>query len=80
MNLSEINFSNADLRKCNMESVVMRDSDLSYAMLSGTKLIKADIRGTRLDGVYMSDVKMSRTKIDLEQAVLMAEGFGCIIS
>ena len=63
-----------------MELAVIRDADLSHAMLSGSILKKADLRGTRLDGVYMNDVKMSHTKIDLEQAVVIAEGMGGIVS
>ncbi|MBS7174954.1 MAG: pentapeptide repeat-containing protein [Clostridiales bacterium] len=79
MDLSDINFSNADLRKCNMEYVVMHGADLSGALLSGARLNHADIRESRLDGVYMNDVKLGKTKIDLEQAVVIAECLGGIV-
>ena len=48
-------------------------------MLSGASLTQADLRGSTLDGVYLKDLHWRKTKIDLTQAVLLAESMGAVI-
>ena len=40
----------------------------------------ADLRGAKIDGTDLKSALMKRTKIDLEQAVLLAESLGAVLS
>ena len=69
-------FEGADLRECKLSGCVFSRCSLSGALLTNADLTKADLRGTRTDGVDFLHLKMKDTKIDLEQAVLIAEALG----
>lgn len=79
MDLSDISFRNADFRKALLEKCVIHDADFTKAMLSNARLTDADLRGSVLDGVYLKDVFWRKTKIDIQQAALLAECMGAIV-
>ena len=69
-------FEGADLRECCLSGCVFSRCNLSGARLTNADLTKADLRGSRMDGVDFPHLTMKDTKIDLEQAVLIAESMG----
>ena len=69
-------FEGADLRECCLSGCVFSRCNLSGALLTNADLTKADLRGNRMDGVDFPHLTMKDTKIDLEQAVLIAESMG----
>jgi len=49
------------------------------AILANSTLLDADIRGAKIDGIDFSTVKIKGTKIDLKQAIHIAESLGAVV-
>ena len=71
-----VSLAGADLRECDLSRSRFLDCDLSSAQLTNADLRESDLRGSRMDGVDFPHIRMKNTKIDLEQAVLLAESMG----
>jgi uncharacterized protein YjbI with pentapeptide repeats len=48
-------------------------------MFGGANLTEASFRGAKLEGIDFRHVNMKKTKIDLEQAILIAECYGAVL-
>ena len=77
--LSDMNFSHADMQDCDLSFANLSGCDLSYAMLQGASLIGADLRGADITGTDLGQCRMKGTKIDLQQAVLLAQRMGASV-
>lgn len=77
-NLRGLKFENAFLQNCRLEKADLRETNLRHAVLSGANLEYTDLRGADLTGVDFSSIRMKQTKIDLAQAILVAEAMGCV--
>ena len=78
LDLRKVRFCKADLFKCNFEKADLREADLTQAMLSGANFKEADLRDAKLDGIDIKSIHFSGTKIDITQAVLIAEAHGAV--
>jgi uncharacterized protein YjbI with pentapeptide repeats len=72
--LAEADLTDADLSGCDLSG-----ADLSRARLRGVRLRGADLRGARLDGCEVDGVDWQDVRIDLAQAVLLAQARGAVI-
>lgn len=79
MVLQDISFKNADLKNTDFRKSVVKNCNFTNAVLSGAKFNNADIRESILDGVYLKDVHFGKTKIDIEQAVLISQSMGAYV-
>jgi uncharacterized protein YjbI with pentapeptide repeats len=61
----------ADLRK-----TVLRGADLSGARTTGTRLDDADLRGAIVDPSLWTTARLTRTRIDIGQALAYAAAHG----
>ena len=80
MELHGCNFHGANLTEVNLEKANLSGCDLGQAVVAGANLTDADLRGAKIDGTDLKSALMKRTKIDLEQAVLLAESLGAVLS
>jgi fluoroquinolone resistance protein len=72
--LAEADLTDADLTGCDL-----RDADLSYATLRGAALDGADLRGARVAGVDLSALRLGGVRLDVAQAVQVAQGLGAVV-
>lgn len=77
--LSEISFQHADFRHAKLDFAKFNGADLSHAVLSNTTIKQTDFRDANFDGVYLKDLSWRKTKIDLKQAVQLAENMGAVV-
>jgi len=70
-----VDFSGSDFSFTNFQKSTVTDCSFVQSRIFETNFIGADIRSSRFDG-NIAQIKMKKTKIDLEQAVLIANGHG----
>ncbi len=78
LDLRLVKFKQANLFKANLEKADLRGADFTQAILSGASLKGADLRGAKIDGVDVKSLDLNKTKIDLTQAVIIAEAYGAV--
>ncbi len=76
MDFTGIKLEHADFRGCNLQKAIFKDCDLTSAMLQGANLKNADLRGAVTNGVDLGGLTFQKTKLDLQQAVQLAESLG----
>jgi uncharacterized protein YjbI with pentapeptide repeats len=69
--LRETNLVEADLRKA-----LLRGTDLSGARTTGARLDEADLRGATVDPSLWTTASLTRTRIDVDQAIAYAAAHG----
>ena len=69
----------ADLRGAAFYGSNFSGADLTRARLRGVRLRGADLRGARLDGCDVDNVDWREVRIDLAQAVLLAQVRGAVV-
>lgn len=74
MKLVEADLSGADLTKTDL-----RDSDLTRANFSGAKLLETDLRGAKLTGADLRTADLKGARMDISQAVYLAQSYGAIV-
>lgn len=79
MDLSGVDFSHANLQECNLEKSVLRGANLSHTVFKEANLTGADLREAETEGTDLKSGKLHNTKIDLRQAVWLAESMGCLV-
>lgn len=79
MDLSGMNLEHADLYSCDFGKANLSGANLRYALLTGANFKQADLRGADIVGVDILNLQMKETKIDLEQAGLLAQALGAIV-
>ena len=76
--LTQVNFTGADLSRCKFEKAVLRDCNFSEANLNGVSFQGADLRGSVFAQVDFLSLNLKNAKIDLNQAVAIAESIGAV--
>lgn len=76
-NLRQANLSRADLNNANLREVDLQEADLSGAHLIGADLSRADLSGTDLIGTDLSGAYLSRA--DLSGAILIETNLSNVI-
>jgi uncharacterized protein YjbI with pentapeptide repeats len=69
--LRETSLVEADLRK-----TVLRGADLNGARTTGTRMDEADLRGAVVDPSLWTTASLTRTRVDIEQALAYAAAHG----
>ncbi len=77
--LHDVRLTEADLAEADLTRALIRDCDLSRADLRGARLPGADLRGSTLAGVDPLPVRWSGARLDLAQAVTLAEALGATV-
>ncbi len=72
--LKEADFYGCDLRKCSF-----RNADLSGALLTGAKTFDTDLRGANVEGVDFKTFSLKGIRIDINQAIFIAESMGAVL-
>ena len=76
VSLAGVRLTEADLTDADLTGGSLAGADLYRARLRGARLGGADLRGAELDGCDVEDVDWTATRIDVAQAVLLAEARG----
>lgn len=76
MELHHINFEGADFTGCCMDHATISNCCMRHARFGSTSMVSADLRESDLSGSNLSGLILRKTKIDLQQAVLLAESLG----
>lgn len=79
LRLDGINLVEADLAYADLRGCTLRDSNLSRAILTKARLRGADLRGANLDGVDTTRVDWVQVRVDVGEAILLAQGLGAIV-
>lgn len=79
LRLDRVKWVEADLMGADLRGSTFRDGDLSRAVLTKALLGGADLRGARLDGIRTVTVDWSEVRVDVAQAILLAEGLGAVV-
>ncbi|MFD1397174.1 pentapeptide repeat-containing protein [Kroppenstedtia eburnea] len=74
--LGGIHFREADLYRCDFTGADLRRADLSYATLDGACLKGADLREAIMEGIPWKELNLEGTRIDMAQAVALAQSLG----
>ena len=75
--LRQIDFGQADLRKCDFRETVFEQCSLRDANLTGARFDKADLRGADLGGLRLIDASLFRgAVISRDQAALLIAELG----
>ena len=74
--MENVNFYGADLTGCRIEKSTLRDCNFTEARLSNARFCESDLRGSKLEGIDVLGIEWKNAKIDLAQAVLLAEALG----
>lgn len=74
--LRKVRFNEATLHRCNLERADLRGADLTRADLSQARLKGADLRGAIVDGIDLKALDLTGVRLDLMQAVLLAQCHG----
>lgn len=77
---SDTRLVEADFTGANLTGAALRDCDLSNAKLTHAKLAKADLRGSTLAGLDLATITLDGTRLDVEQAVVIATSLGAVVS
>lgn len=70
---------NADLYGCDLRNADLRGADLSSANVGQVQLRGADLRGATLDGIDLAALDLNGVRIDLAQAIAVAQAHGAIV-
>lgn len=76
MELVRVNFEGADFTGCCMDYARFFGCNLRHARFGNTSAVSADLRESDLSGSNLPGLILKKTKIDLQQAVLLAESLG----
>jgi len=76
MELYHVNFEGADFTGCCMDHAKITACSLRHARFGNTSMVSADLRESDLSGSNLPGLILRKTKIDLQQAVLLAESLG----
>ena len=76
--LEDIRFEQADLHGSKFDKSVLRRCNFNGANLTGASFREADLRGSSITGTNLLEMDLKGTKIDLEQAVLLAGALGAV--
>ena len=79
LTLQNARLEQVDFRDCNLRQCSFPGCDLNHSMFGGANLTETSFRGAKLEGVDFRHMNMKKTKIDLEQAILIAESFGAVL-
>jgi fluoroquinolone resistance protein len=71
-----VGLAEADLSDADLTDASLAGADLAHARLRGVKLHGADLRGAVLDGCDVDLVDWKGVRIDVAQAVLLAQARG----
>ena len=79
VDLTGVRLREADLTDADLTRAVLRDCDLDGARFSHATLRDADLRGASLEAVDHLTLSLDRTRLDLSQAVLVAQAHGALV-
>jgi fluoroquinolone resistance protein len=79
VSLRGVRLAEADLTDADLTDVDLREADLSFATLRGAKLNGTDLRGARVTGVDLSLLDLRGARLDVAQAVQVAQGLGAVV-
>ncbi|HKG51962.1 MAG TPA: pentapeptide repeat-containing protein [Actinomycetales bacterium] len=79
LDLQGVQLVEADLSEADLSGASLRDCDLSRADLRAARLDGADLRGTSLHGVDPLGPRWGGARLDLSQAVTLAEALGTVV-
>jgi uncharacterized protein YjbI with pentapeptide repeats len=71
-----VRLAEADLSDADLTDASLAGADLAHARLRGVKLHGADLRGAVMDGCDVDLVDWNGARIDVAQAVLLAQARG----
>lgn len=74
--LAGINFFEADLYQCCFDHADLRGANLSNAQLLEATFQSADLRGAKIGGAVLSKANIKGARIDVGQAISLAQGLG----
>lgn len=77
--LRDLSLVEADLTDCDLTGATVAGCDLSRAELRGARLHDADLRGSVLLGVDPQGPRWRDARLDLAQAVTLAEALGAVV-
>jgi fluoroquinolone resistance protein len=77
--LVDVRLTEADLSGANLTDAVLTGCDLSRADLRQTVLSGTDLRGSQLGGVDPQGPRWAGARIDLAQAVTLAQALGAVV-
>src|SRR4029077_9370534 len=78
-NLRGVRFVEADLYGCDLKKADLREADLEGANLNEALLKGADLRGANLRRVNLKGVDLRGVRLDVPQAVVLAQCYGAIV-
>jgi uncharacterized protein YjbI with pentapeptide repeats len=70
------NFEEADFQGANLSGSIFRKCNLRNAEMSKVKLLNADLRGSRIDGLHLNAEDVRGAVVDLPQAMIFASLLG----
>ncbi|HEX5691321.1 MAG TPA: pentapeptide repeat-containing protein [Roseiflexaceae bacterium] len=73
------NLRDADFQRADLSGVVFEKCDLSNAKFSDAKLVDADLRGSKIEGVWLGVKELQGAIVDVEQAIAIARLLGVVV-
>jgi uncharacterized protein YjbI with pentapeptide repeats len=69
----------ADFEDADLSGSVFLDCDLTGALFSGTRLLKTDLRGSKINQIVVGPAELRGAIVDADQALLVAELLGITV-
>jgi uncharacterized protein YjbI with pentapeptide repeats len=69
----------ADFQRADLSGVVFDKCDLSNAKFSEARLLDADLRGSKIEGVWLGVKELQGAIVDVEQAIAIARLLGVVV-